>query len=134
MQGRCQALRLARSSFYYQPRGKSARNLELMCLLDEELTMHNFKGVLGLRDHLRLTGHAVKEKRVRWLVRLMGHEPVYLKPCLSVSGQGVTRYPTCCATGRQPPRMRSEAPVPMAKGFLYLTAVLDWYSRYVLSW
>ena len=63
-----------------------------MRLLDLEFTMHNFKGVLGLRDHLRLTGHAVKEKRVRWLVRLMGHEPVYLKPCLSVSGQGVTRY------------------------------------------
>jgi len=89
---RCQALGLARSSFYYQPRGESACNLELMRLLDEEFTDHNFKGVLGLRDHLRLAGHVVNEKRVRRLVRLMGHEPVYLKPCLSVSGQGVTRY------------------------------------------
>ena len=53
---RCQALGLARSSFYYQPRGESARNLELMRLLDEEFTDHNFKGVLGMRYHLRLAG------------------------------------------------------------------------------
>ena len=86
MQARCQALRLARSNFYYQPRGESARNLELMRLLNEEFTVHNFKGVLGLRDHLRLTGHIVNEKRVDRLVRLMGHEPVYPKPCLSVPG------------------------------------------------
>ena len=70
---RCQALGLARSSFYYQPRGESVHNLELMRLLDEEFTDHNFKGVLGLRDHLRLAGHAVNAKRVRRLVRLMGH-------------------------------------------------------------
>ena len=67
-----------------------------MRLLDEEFTQHNFKGVLGvlgLRDHLRLAGHAVNEKRVRRLVRLMGHEPVYHKPRLSVPGQGVTPCP-----------------------------------------
>jgi len=93
VQARCQALGLARSSFYYQPCGESAYNLELMRLLDEEFTQHNFKGVLGLRDHLRLAGHAVNEKRVRRLVRLMGHEPVYPKPRLGVPGQGVTPYP-----------------------------------------
>jgi putative transposase len=86
-------LGLARSSFYYQPCGESAYNLELMRLLDEEFTQHNFKGVLGLRDHLRLAGHQVNEKRVRRLVRLMGHDPVYPKPRLSVPGQGVTPYP-----------------------------------------
>ncbi|RZK29294.1 MAG: hypothetical protein EOO63_09365 [Hymenobacter sp.] len=73
---RCQALGRSRSSFYYQPCGESAYNLDLMRLLNEEFTQHNFKGVLGLRDHLRLTGHLVSEKRVRRLVRLMGHEPV----------------------------------------------------------
>ncbi|MEJ7662991.1 MAG: hypothetical protein WKG07_27275 [Hymenobacter sp.] len=61
MQARCQALGLARSSFYYQPCGESADNLKLMRLLDEEFTQHNFKGVLGLRDHLRLAGHTVNE-------------------------------------------------------------------------
>ena len=68
MQARCQSLRLARSSFYYQPRGESARNLELMRLLNEEFTVHNFKGVLGLRDHLRLTGHAVKDWQSRCML------------------------------------------------------------------
>ena len=135
---RCQALGLARSSFYYQPRGESAYNLDLMRLLDEEFTDHNFKGVLGLRDHLRLAGHAVNAKRVRRLVRLMGHEAVYPKPRLSVPGQGVTPYPYLL--GDRPATAPNEVwstditYVPMAKGFLYLAAVLDWHSRYVLSW
>ena len=106
VQERCQVLGLARSSFYYQPRGESADNLELMRLLDEEFTDHNFKGVLGLRDHLRLAGHAVNEKRVRRLVRLMGHEPVYPKPRLSVPGQGIRPIRTCCGTARPRPRTR----------------------------
>ena len=135
---RCQALGLARSSFYYQPRGESAYNLHLMRLLDEEFTDHNFKGVLGLRDHLRLAGHAVNEKRVRRLVRLMGHEPVYPKPRLSIPGQGVTPYPYLLrgrpATAPNEVWSTDITYVPMAKGFLYLVAVLDWHSRYVLSW
>ena len=93
VQARCQALGLSRSSFYDQPCGESAYNLELMRLLDEEFTQHNFKGMLGLRDHLRLAGYAVNEKRVRRLVRLMDHEPVYPKPRLHVPGQGVTPHP-----------------------------------------
>ena len=71
---RCRAVGLSRSSFYYQPCGESAYHPELMRRLDEEFTDHNFKGVLGLRDHLRLAGHAVNAKRVRRLVRLMGHD------------------------------------------------------------
>ena len=135
---RCQALGLARSSFYYQPCGESAYNLELMRLLDEEFTDHNFKGVLGLRDHLRLAGHAVNAKRVRRLVRLMGHEPIYPKPRLSIPGQGVTPYPYLLrdrpATAPNEVWSTDITYVPMAKGFLYLAAVLDWHSRYVLSW
>ena len=90
---RCQALGLSRSSYYYQPYGERAYDLELMRLLDAEFTQHNFKGVLGLRDHLRLAGNQVNKKRVCRLVRLTGHEPVYPKPRLSVPGQGVTPYP-----------------------------------------
>ena len=138
VQARCQALGLSRSSFYYQPCGESAYNLELMRLLDEEFTQHNFKGVRGLRDHLRLAGHLVNEKRVRRLVRLMGHEPVYPKPRLSVPGQGVTSYPYLLrerpATAPNEVWSTDITYVPMAKGFLYLAAVLDWHSRYVLSW
>ena len=138
VQARCQALGLARSSYYYQPRGESAENLLLMRLLDEEFTLHNFKGVLSLRDHLRLAGHAVNEKRVRRLVRLMGQEPVYPKPRLSVPGEGVTRYPYLLRErARTAPNevwSTDITYIPMAHGFLYLVAVLDWHARYVLSW
>ena len=138
VQARCQALGRARSSFYYQPCGESAYNLDLMRLLDEEFTNQNFKGVLDLRDHLRLVGHAVNEKCVRQLVRLMGHEPVYPKPRLSVPGQGVTPYLYLLrdhpATTPNEVWSTDITYVPMAKGFLYLVVVLDWHSCYVLSW
>ena len=91
-----------------------------MRLLDEELTDHNFKGVLGLRDHLRLAGHAVNAK----LVRRMGHEPVYPNPRLSVPGQGITPYPYLLrdrlATAPNQVWSTDITYVPMAKGFLYL--------------
>ena len=122
MAARCQALGLSRSSFYYQPCGESTYNLDL----------------LGLRDHLRLAGHAVNATRVRRLVRLMGHEPGYPKPRLSVPGQGLTSYPYLLrdrpATAPNEVWSTDITYVPMAKGFLYLAAVLDWHSRYVLSW
>ena len=68
-------------------------SLKLMRLLDEEFTRHDFKGVRGLTQYLRLAGYLVKEKRVRRLMRLMGHEPVYPKPRFTVPGQGVTPHP-----------------------------------------
>ncbi|MGI4740523.1 MAG: IS3 family transposase [Janthinobacterium lividum] len=135
---RCQALGLSRSSFYYHPKAKSALNLKIIRLHDEEFTLHNFKGVQGLRDHQRLAGYLVNEKRVRRLVRLMGHEPVYPKPRLSVPGQGFTPYPYLLrerpATAPNEVWSADITYSSMAHGFLYLTAVLDWYSRYVLSW
>jgi putative transposase len=134
----CQALGLAHSSFYHQPCGESAYNLGLMRLLGEEFTQHNFKGMRGLRDHLRLAGHLVNEKRVRRLVRLMGHEPVYPKARLIVPCQSVTPYTylLCERPATAPNEVCSTGVtyVPMAKDFLYLAAVLDWYSHYVLSW
>ncbi|MGI4734887.1 MAG: hypothetical protein ACRYG7_06870 [Janthinobacterium lividum] len=123
VQARCQALGLSRSSFYYQPCGESAYNLTLMRLLDEEFTQHNFKGVLGLRDHLCLAGHVVNEKRVRRLVRLMGHEPVYPKPRLSLPDRGGTPYPYLLwdrpATAPNEVWSTDITYVPMAKGFFW---------------
>ena len=138
VQARCQALGLARSSYYYQPRGESALNLEFMRLLDEEFTRHNFKDVVGMRDYLRQLGYAVNEKRVRRLVRLMGQEPVYPKPRLSVPGEGTTRYPYLLRervlTAPSEVWSTDITYIPMAQGFLYLVAVLDGHARYVLSW
>ena len=94
--------------------------------------------MLGLRDHLRLAVYAVNEKRVRRLVRLMDHEPVYPKPRLHVPGQGVTPHPYLL---RERPAMVPNEVwstdityVSLVKGFRYLAAVLDWHARYVLSW
>ncbi|SHL95772.1 putative transposase [Hymenobacter psychrotolerans DSM 18569] len=135
---RCQAVGLARSSYYYRPCGESAFNLQLMRLLDEEYTRHSFKGVLGMRDHLRLHGHPVNEKRIRRLLRLMGLQAVYPKPRLSAPGEGVTRYPYLLRerviTAPNEVWSTDITYIPMARGFLYLVAVLDWHSRYVLSW
>ncbi|SHL96212.1 putative transposase [Hymenobacter psychrotolerans DSM 18569] len=135
---RCQAVGLARSSYYYRPQGETALNLQLMRLLDEEYTRHCFKGVLGMRDYLRLHGYPVNEKRVRRLLRLMGLQAVYPKPRLSTPGEGVTRYPYLLRerviTAPNEVWSTDITYIPMARGFLYLVAVLDWHSRYVLSW
>jgi putative transposase len=93
--------------------------------------------VRGLRDHLRLTSYLVNKKRVRRLVRLMDHEPVYPKSQLCVPGQSVTTY--LYLLRERPATAPNEVwgtditYTLIAQGFLYLTTVLDWHSRYVLS-
>ncbi|HQW87322.1 MAG TPA: IS3 family transposase [Flavobacteriales bacterium] len=127
---RCRALDLSRSSYYYQPKGESELNLELMRAMDQEFTLRSFHGVIGMRDFLRLEGYWVNEKRVRRLMRIMGLEAVAPKPDLSRPGKGHKTWPY---------RLRGlsvEGPdhvwstdityIPMATGFLYLTAVMDW--------
>jgi putative transposase len=136
---RCRALELSPSSYYYQPKGESALNLELMRLMDEEFTAHCFHGVLGMRDFLRLEkGYWVNEKRVRRLMRIMGLEAVAPKPNLSKPAKGHKIYPYLLrgVTIDGPDHVWSTdiTYIPMAKGFLYLTAVMDWYSRYVICW
>lgn len=135
---RCQALGLPRSSYYYQPRGESEENLRLMRLLDEEYTRHCFLGVRGLHAWLRLQGENVNRKRVRRLVRLMGLEAVGPKPRLSQPGEAPQRFPYLLREQRaeQVNHVWSTdiTYVPLAGGFLYLVAVMDWYSRFVLSW
>lgn len=135
---RCRALDLPPSSYYYRPKGESELNLELMRVMDQEFTLHSFHGVIGMRDFLRLEGYWVNEKRVRRLMRIMGLEAVAPKPDLPRPGKGHRTWPYLLRG------LRIEGPdhvwstdityIPMARGFLYLTAVMDWYSRYVISW
>ena len=136
---RCRALDLSRSSYYYAPKGESALNLELMRLMDLEFTEHCFQGVLGMRDFLRLQkGYWVNEKRIRRLMRIMGLEAVAPKPDLSKPAKGHKVYPYLLRglTVKGPDHVwcTDITSIAMAKGFLYLTAVMDWYSRYVISW
>jgi putative transposase len=134
----CELLGLPRSTWYYHPRGESEENLELMRLLDEQYTRTPFYGIRRMTAWLRQLGCEVNPKRVSRLLRLMGLEAIYPKPRLSRPGVTLQRYPYLLRDLRvmQANQVWSTdiTYVRMRRGFLYLVAVLDWYSRYVLSW
>src|ERR1051325_4063202 len=134
----CALLDLGRSSYYYEPATESAENLALMAMIDREYTAHPFRGSRGLRAWLRQEGHQVNRKRVQRLMRLMGLEAVYPKPHLSAGGAGHKVYPYLLrnvAIERANQVWSTDITyIPLPNGFMYLTAVIDWYSRYVLSW
>jgi len=129
---------VARSGLYYRPVGESAENLELMRRLDEQYTATPYYGVRRMTAGLRRQGWEVNAKRVRRLLRLMGLEAIYPKPKLSRPGQGQVIYPYLLR-GVEIKRVNQVwsadiTYVRMARSWLYLVAVMDWFSRYVLSW
>ena len=134
----CELLGLCRSSLYYQPAAETAENLWLMKLIDEEYTAHPFQGSRRLTKWLIERGEAVNRKRVQRLMRLMGLEATYPKPKLSVSGRGQRIYPYLLrnVSIQRPDQVWSTdiTYVPLAGGFMYLAAILDWFSRYVIAW
>ena len=131
-------LALTRSGLYYGPRGESAENLGLMRLLDEAYTRWPFYGVRRMTAWLRREGEAVNPKRVRRLLRLMGLEAIYPKKRLSLPGKELRRYPYLLAGLEidHPDQVWAAdiTYIRLQRGFVYLVAILDWYSRYVLSW
>lgn len=134
----CQLLGLNRSSLYYEPAGESEENLRLMRLLDQEYTAHPFLGSRRLTKWLLEQGEEVNRKRVQRLMRLMGLEAIYPKPKLSLAGRGHRIYPYLLrnVTIERADQVWSTdiTYVPLASGFMYLAAVIDWFSRYVLAW
>ena len=138
MSQQCELLGLSRSSYYYEPAAESPENLALMALMDREYTAHPFRGSRSMAVWLRGEGHPVNRKRVQRLMRLMGLEVVYPKPRLSVGGAGHKIYPYLLrgvAIERPNQAWGTDITyIPMPAGFMYLVAVMDWYSRYVLSW
>jgi putative transposase len=138
MARQCQLTGLSRSGLYYEPRGESALNLELMWLLDEQYTRTPFFGVPKMTDALRKQGYAVNPKRVRRLLRQMGLEAIYPKPRLSEPAPGHRIYPYRLrhVVITRPDQVWSSdiTYIRLRAGFIYLVAVMDWFSRYVLSW
>jgi putative transposase len=134
----CQLLGLARRSFYYQPRGESEENLHLMRLLDEQYTRTPFYGVRKMTAWLRDEGYPVNEKRIRRLLRLMGLEAIYQRPKLSDPAPGHRIYPYLLRglAIERPNQVWSTdiTYVRLLHGFIYLVAIIDWFSRYVVSW
>lgn len=138
MARQCDLLGLARSSYYHQPRGASAENLALMRRIDEEFLRHPFYGSRRLAVVLSRGGEPINRKRVSRLMRLMGLEAIYQRPRTSRPGVGHKIYPYLLRNLliERPDQVWSTdiTYVPMTTGYLYLTAVLDWFSRHVLSW
>jgi len=134
----CELLGLSRSSFYYEPATESEENLALMRLIDQQYTAQPVYGSRKMTAWLQAQGHPVNRKRVQRLMRLMGLEAVYPKPKLSAAGLGHKVFPYLLrgVTIEQVDQVWSTdiTYVPLAKGFLYLAAVIDWFSRYVLAW
>lgn len=138
MRRQCQLLGLSRSSLYYEPAPETVENLRLMRLIDAEYTAHPFYGSRKMTRWLVQQGEAVNRKRVQRLMRLMGLEAIYPKPRLSLAGRGHRVYPYLL---RGVSVVRADQVwstdityVALPKGFMYLAAVIDWYSRFVVSW
>jgi putative transposase len=134
----CELLGVNRSSLFYEPTGESEENLRLMRLLDEQYTRTPFYGSRKMTEWLGTQGYMVNRKRILRLMEVMGIEAVYPKPKLSQPGEGHKIYPYLLrgVTVDRPDQVWSTdiTYIRMGQGFVYLVAVMDWYSRYVLSW
>jgi putative transposase len=134
----CELLSLSRSTYYYQPKGESPRNLELMSIIDKLYIQHPEYGYPMMTEALRRRGHNVNEKRISRLMRLMNIQSVLPKPNTSKPNKEHKKYPYLLRNRiiRRPQEVWATdiTYIPMEKGFLYLTVVMDWYSRFILSW
>lgn len=134
----CALLGLSRSSYYYEASEENPLNIELMHLMDEYFTEHPSYGVLRMTYWLRRQGYTVNPKRIRRLLRKMGIEAVYPKKNLSKSNPGHRKYPYLLRglSIEQSNQVWSTdiTYIRLQGGFAYLVAVIDWFSRYVLSW
>jgi putative transposase len=134
----CELLDVSRASLYYQPAGESEENLLLMRLLDEQYTRTPFYGSRRMKIWLREQGYVVNRKRLVRLMQLIGIEAIYQKPKLSQPGEGHKIYPylleDVAVTRVNQVWSTDITYIRMAHGFVYLVAVMDWYSRFVLSW
>lgn len=136
----CELIELPRSSYYRKSslNKESDENLALMRLIDKEYTKHPFYGSRKMRNYLHRQGYKVNRKRVQRLMRKMGLQSIAPKPYTSKPHPEHRKYPYLLRN------MEITCPnqvwcsdityIPLPGGFVYLTAVMDWYSRYVLSW
>ena len=134
----CVLLGLSRAALYYRPVEVSAYQLELMALIDRQYLRAPFYGARRLAAWLGTQGHTVNRKRVKRLMQLMGLAAIYQRPRTSQPAPEHRIYPYLLR-GLVIERINQVwaadiCYIPMARGFLYLVAVMDWVSRYVLAW
>ncbi len=138
IQRQCALVGLSRSAYYYHPATESAENLHLMRVLDEQYLRTPFYGSRRMTVWFQEHGYPINRKRIQRLMRLMGLEGIAPGPHTSKGHPAHLRYPYLL---RGVKVIRSNQAwcvdityVPMAMGFMYLVAIMDWFSRYVVAW
>lgn len=134
----CKILEISRSGLYRTKSDISPFNQMLMREIDEEYTQHPFLGVIKMTHYLRNRGFRVNPKRIRRLMRLMNLVAIYPKPNLSLPNKSHEHFPYLLR-GLKVDRVNQVWSIDItyirtANGFCYLTAIIDWYSRYVVAW
>jgi putative transposase len=134
----CELLDINRSSYYLEPAAESEENLRLMRLIDQQFLRTPFYGSRRMTASLERSGETVNRKRVQRLMAKMGLEAIFPRPRTTIAATDGRVYPYLLrdrVLTRVNEVWSSDITyVPMRHGFMYLTAVIDWYSRYVLSW
>lgn len=134
----CRLLKVSRSDWYYKPREESPFNLTLMRVIDEQCLATPYYGSRQMTRQLRRSGYLVSRKRVRRLMRLMSLQAIYPTPKTSLPHSHHKVYPYLLKdlNVNWPNQVWCSdiTYIPMKRGFLYLVAIMDWYSRKVLSW
>lgn len=134
----CELLGLSRSTYYYEPIPESPLNLKLMKMIDQQYLITPFYGSRSMRMFLKKNGESVNRKRIQRLMRTMGLEAMYPKPKTSIGNKEDYKFPyllkdlIIC----RPNQVWGTdiTYIPLNEGFLYLSAIIDLYSRYVLAW
>ncbi len=138
IKAQCGLLSISRSGWYYDPKREPPLNLKLMRLIDEQFLLTPYYGSRQMMRHLRRQGYLVGRHRVRRLMRQMGIEAIYQKPRTSDPHPGHRTYPyllrNLAVTKVNQVWCTDITYIPIKRGFLYLVAIMDWYSRKVLSW
>ena len=134
----CSLLSISRSGLYYAPLGEKQENLTIMRIVDEHYLKHPTEGVIRMQDLLFTLGFVVNHKRIRRLLRLMGLMAIYPKKNLSRLGLSkyIRPYLLKGLNVDRPNKVWAIdiTYIPMKNGFLYLTAIIDLYSRYIVGW
>lgn len=138
MTRQCQLLSISRSSLYYQPRGESDLNLRLMREIDEQYLKTPWYGARQMVRHLRRIGYQVGRKRIRRLMKKMGLRAIAPGPETSRRNKAHEVYPYLLRdieiTRANQVWCADVTYLPLARGFAYLVAIMDWHTRHVLSW
>lgn len=134
----CRLLAINRASYYYKPKGISTKDLEIMNIIDETYTAHPYYGTRRMSKYLESKGYNIGRKGLRRYYRIMGLEAVYPKKNLSKRNQAHKVYPYLLRnleiTETNQVWSADITYIRLNQGFVYLVAIIDWYSRYILSW